>query len=218
MTFPPRHIRKAALAAFACALFLIFPASPALAHDSLKSSSPAKNAQVSSPKEIELEFTASVKFPFVVLHDAAGKEIGLGEPRLDGPLVLADVPQPLPPGSYVLAWRVVSSDGHPIEGEIPFGVRGSSSTATPSGEQTAPADGQSAAPTTAPTTGAPASGSATGAADGTDASVVAGQQPASSAGVPGWIWGGLAVLVVLGAFVLLRTTRRGRDREDVDAG
>ncbi|GAA1639565.1 hypothetical protein GCM10009733_040890 [Nonomuraea maheshkhaliensis] len=214
MTIPPRHIRKAALVAFACALFLIFPASPALAHDSLKSSSPAKNAQVSSLKEVELEFTAGVKFPFVVLHDAAGKEIGLGEPRLDGPLVLADVPQPLLPGSYVLAWRVVSSDGHPIEGEIPFGVRGSSSTASPSGEQTAPADGQSAAPAT----DAPASGAAAGAAGGTDASAVAGQQPASSSGVPGWIWGGLAVLVVLGAFVLLRTTRRGRDREDADAG
>ncbi|MEV4068293.1 copper resistance protein CopC [Nonomuraea fuscirosea] len=212
MTIPPRHIRKAALAALACALFLIFPASPAFAHDTLKSSSPAKNAQISSPKEIELEFSAGVKFPFVVLHDAAGKEIALGEPRLDGPLVRTDVPQTLPPGSYVFAWRVVSSDGHPIEGEIPFGVRGSSSTASPSGE---PADGQS----NGPTTDAAASAAATSAAPaGPDASAAAGQGPASSAGVPGWIWGGLAVLVVLGAFVLLRTSRRGRDREEVDAG
>ncbi|MEV5503732.1 copper resistance protein CopC [Nonomuraea fuscirosea] len=223
MTIPPRHIRKAALAALACALFLIFPASPAFAHDTLKSSSPAKNAQISSPKEIELEFSAGVKFPFVVLHDAAGKEIALGEPRLDGPLVRTDVPQTLPPGSYVLAWRVVSSDGHPIEGEIPFGVRGSSSTASPSGEQSAPADGQSAGPATGPATDAATdtatSAAATSAAPaGPDASAAAGQGPASSAGVPGWIWGGLAVLVVLGAFVLLRTSRRGRDREEVDAG
>jgi methionine-rich copper-binding protein CopC len=29
------------------------------------------------------------------------------------------------PGSYTIAWRTASSDGHPIRGEIPFRVRGS---------------------------------------------------------------------------------------------
>jgi methionine-rich copper-binding protein CopC len=193
----PRHIRAAAT--LACALiltFLTFPASAAFAHDTLKSSSPAKDARLSSVEEIELEYSAGVKFPFVVLHDAAGKEIALGKPRLDGPKVLADVTQPLAPGAYVIAWRVVSSDGHPIEGEIPFNVKGSSS-ASPTGESSAPA------------------GQTTGAAAGPSAA--AGNRTAAPAGVPGWIWGGLAGLVVLGAFVLIRTSRRGRDREEVDA-
>ncbi|MEO3868011.1 copper resistance protein CopC [Nonomuraea sp. B12E4] len=203
MTFPQRSIRKAALAVLACALFLALPASPALAHDALKRSSPARNARVASVGQIELEFSAGVKFPFVLLHDAAGKRIAIGEPRTSGHLVLAEVPQPLAPGAYVIAWRVVSSDGHPIEGEIPFSVKGSPS---------------------APASSSPAGGAATGepspaAAVPTPAAAgsAAAAETSASAGVPGWIWGGLAVLVVLGAFVLIRTARRGPDREDVDA-
>ncbi|MEQ4721550.1 copper resistance protein CopC [Nonomuraea sp. B19D2] len=189
MAFLPRHILGAALA---CALVLVSTASPALAHDSLKSSSPAKNAQVGSVKEIELEYSASVQFPFVVLHDTAGKAVPLGRPRLAGPKVFADVPQPLAPGSYVIAWRVVSSDGHPIEGEIPFSVKGSASpSASPS------RSGEGSTVNTPPQ--------------------AAGEQGTASAGVPGWIWGGLAVLVVLGALVLIWTVRRGPDREEVDA-
>ncbi|MEV1179018.1 copper resistance protein CopC [Nonomuraea sp. NPDC049784] len=176
----------------------MFTASPALAHDSLKSSSPAKNAQVGSVDEIELEYSAGVKFPFVVLHDAAGKAVPLGKPRLAGPKVLTDVAQPLAPGAYVIAWRVVSSDGHPIEGEIPFSVKGSASSSATGKGPTASTPPQAAASAAAPT--------------------AAGEQPAAaSGGVPGWIWGGLAVLVVLGALVLIWTARRGPDREEVDA-
>ncbi|GGS63478.1 copper resistance protein CopC [Nonomuraea spiralis] len=170
------------LASLACAALLaLLPATAALAHDTLKSSSPAKNAQVSAIERIELEFNAHVQFPFVVLHDAAGKAVEVGKPRADGPTVVADVPRQPAPGAYVIAWRVVSSDGHPIEGEIPFVVKGSSSQ---------PAEAPSAAE----------------------------EPPAAAAGVPGWIWGGLAVLVVLGAFLLIRGARRGPDREDADAG
>ncbi|MGW4798654.1 copper resistance CopC family protein [Nonomuraea sp. NPDC004297] len=189
----PRPFRTAATVALACAL-LTLPVSPAYAHDSLKRSSPAENAQLSSVEEIELEYTAGVKFPVVVLHDAAGAEIALGEPRLAGPKVRADVPEPLAPGSYVIAWRVVSSDGHPIEGEIPFSVKGSSTASA------APADSATATP---PAAVPPAA--------------VAGASPAVPAGVPGWIWGGLAVLAVLGAVVWFRTSRRGPDREEVNA-
>ncbi|MEV0612417.1 copper resistance protein CopC [Nonomuraea sp. NPDC050404] len=206
MAFLPRHIRRAAPVVLACALALAVPAAPAYAHDKLKSSSPANGAEVSSVKEIELEYTASIKFPFVVLHDAAGKEVELGKARSDGPKVFADVPQPLTPGSYVIAWRVVSSDGHPIEGEIPFSVKGSASP-SPTGEGSAAATPSPAAPTaTAPSAG-PAAGPTAGAADATPAAT----------GVPGWVWGGLVVLVVLGAAVWLRSSRRGSDREEVNA-
>ncbi|MFC4120809.1 copper resistance CopC family protein [Nonomuraea zeae] len=196
----PSPIRAAALACALLLTFLTFPASPAFAHDTLKRSSPARDAQLSSVEEIELEYSAGVKFPFVVLHDAAGKEIALGKPRLDGPKVLTDVTGPLAPGAYVIAWRVVSSDGHPIEGEIPFNVKGSSSS-SPAGES--------------PATGGPSTGQSSGAA--IEPSAAAGNEAATSAGVPGWIWGGLAGLVVLGAFVLIRTSRRSPDREEVDA-
>ncbi|PZG15755.1 copper resistance CopC family protein [Nonomuraea aridisoli] len=181
MALSSRRLLGGGLAALVCAAVLTCPAAPASAHDALKRSSPAKDAQVSSLEEIELEYSASVKFPFVVLHDAAGKQVPLGEPRLEGPKVFAGVPRPLAPGAYVIGWRVVSSDGHPIEGEIPFRVKGAPSPrATPAAEAAPPTD-----------------------AGGTPAA-----RESAAAGVPGWIWGGLAVLLVLGAFVLLRSSRR----------
>jgi methionine-rich copper-binding protein CopC len=201
--------------ALACALFLLALtglALPAYAHDELRSSSPAENAELSaaSVTEIELVYTASVKFPFVVLHDAAGKQIPLGKPRLAGPKVLTDVPEPLAPGAYVIAWRVVSSDGHPIEGEIPFRVKGSASapvSATPDGKESTGGG---------PSTPAKA-GQAPAAASAASSAPVAPAASAGSAGVPGWIWAALAVLAALGAFVLIRTARRGAGGEDAHA-
>ncbi|GAA3151999.1 copper resistance CopC family protein [Nonomuraea salmonea] len=193
---------------FAAAFITGLMASPALAHDALKRSSPAKDAEVTALEEIELEFTASVKFPFVVLHDASGKQLQLGEPELDGPLVTAGVTQLLAPGSYTIGWRVVSSDGHPIEGEIPFNVKGSTS---PSASPTV--TGETAA---APATGATAGPSEPG-NPGADTPAGATTTDEAPAGVPAWIWGVLAVLVVLGVLVWLKTSRRGPDREELDA-
>ncbi|MEV4804696.1 copper resistance protein CopC [Nonomuraea sp. NPDC049421] len=195
-------------ALFAAAFVTGLMASPALAHDTLKRSSPAKDAEVTALEEIELEFTASVKFPFVVLHDASGKQLQLGEPELDGPLVTTGVTQPLAPGSYTIGWRVVSSDGHPIEGEIPFNVKGSTS---PSASPTV--TGETAA---APATGATAGPSEQG-NPGADTAAGATTTDEAPAGVPAWIWGVLAVLVVLGVLVWLKTSRRGPDREELDA-
>nr|WP_191910077.1 copper resistance protein CopC [Microbispora cellulosiformans] len=117
-------------------LFAVVLAAPASAHDSLKKSTPAANAVVSGLDEIELEFSAHVSFPVVVLHDATGRRFESGTPRVSGSTVTEAVAGPLPSGGYTIAWRVVSSDGHPIQGEIPFVVR-SSSVASAGG--TAPA-------------------------------------------------------------------------------
>ncbi|GAA4582346.1 hypothetical protein GCM10023194_16820 [Planotetraspora phitsanulokensis] len=154
-------------------------ASPALAHDSLKSSSPAKNAVVSTLDRIELEFSAHVTFPVVILHDAAGRRFESGKPRADGPKVTQDVAGPLPSGSYVVAWRVVSSDGHPIEGEIPFTVKAASGGAAPSAAAAPPAAGDTAGDT-------------------------AGGKAAGDTGSnnPLLLWGGFALLVVAGGAAL----------------
>ncbi|GII85674.1 hypothetical protein Ssi03_36640 [Sphaerisporangium siamense] len=110
----------------------------ALAHDSLKSSSPAKNAVVSGLDKIELEFSARASFPAVVLTDASGKRYEAGPPHAEGPKVVQNVNGPLPSGDYVIAWRIVSSDGHPVEGEIPFKVNAPGGAPAPSAAQAAP--------------------------------------------------------------------------------
>lgn len=167
-----------------CGLFLSATAPAALAHDSLKSSSPAKGATVSGVQTIELEYSSRVRFPLVVLRTAAGETIQLGEPQADGPKVRTAVPTRLAGGPYVIAWRVVSSDGHPIEGEIPFTVKGAAAGATASATEAASAPPATSAEATRPAAAAQGGG-----------------------GIPGWLWGGLAALVVAGLAVWLLSRR-----------
>jgi methionine-rich copper-binding protein CopC len=191
LTSPVRVLRHAVAAALACGSILavtVLGAPAALAHDTLEASTPTANAEVSGLKTIELEYSGRIRFPVVVLHTAAGRQITLGTPEASGPKVTATVPQPLPGGKYVIAWRVVSSDGHPIEGEIPFTVKGA-----PGDESSAAASAPVSAPAATPA--APAASSA---------SADAGQ------GVPTWLWGGLIALVVLGVVVWLLTRRATR--------
>ncbi|MEV7807341.1 copper resistance CopC family protein [Microbispora sp. NPDC088329] len=171
----------AAVAAIVAALLLC--AAPAQAHTSLKSSDPQKNAQVKTLHEVTLEFADSVQFPVVVVRGEDGKRYEKGGPVVDGPKVTAAVTEPVPPGRYTIAWRVVSPDGHPLEGEIPFTVVGDQSVGAAT--SAAAPGGSSSAPATAP---------AAQADDG-------GQK-----GIPGWIWAvifGIAG-VGIGMFLSLR--------------
>ncbi|MFI6882048.1 copper resistance protein CopC [Streptosporangium canum] len=176
-------------------------ASPALAHDTLKSSDPAKGAKVESLEQVKLTFSASVRFPNVVVHTADNVAHQDGKPAVDGAVVTQRLKDDLPPGDYVIAYRVVSSDGHPIEGEIPFTLVGpetpsaapSESASEPS---SSPAPAESAAPATAVISPAPAA--------------QAGQEPDSSGGVPGWMWlivGGVTG-VGIGLFFSMRNKKK----------
>ncbi|WP_433441468.1 copper resistance CopC family protein [Nonomuraea sp. CA-141351] len=150
----------AVFTAIAAALFVLVTAAPALAHDALKSSSPAKGAEVKALEEVRLEFTAGVRLPFVIVRGPGDAEHQSGKPQVDGKVVTQAVEGPLPDGKYTIAYRVVSSDGHPIEGEIPFKVEGAE-TPSPSpsvsesqapASASAPAQAQPSASETAPAT------------------------------------------------------------------
>ncbi|MBB5078031.1 copper resistance CopC family protein [Nonomuraea endophytica] len=191
----PRSI----LTAVICGLVIIFLPTAALAHDALKSSSPGKNAKVKSLEEIELEFTAKVRMPVVVLRDSDDKLIPLSKPAADGKTVTTEVPEALAAGRYVIGWRVVSSDGHPILGEIPFTVTAPPTPETsPSSTPATPAEATSAAPPP-PVESASAQ------------PVDPGQAAAATQegqGLPGWIWVVAAVLVALGAGMWFAGSRR----------
>lgn len=176
----------AAAAAILAALFVLATAAPALAHDALKSSDPAKDATVKTLDEVTLEFTGSVRMPFVIVRGAGEAQFQAGKPDLDGPVVTQKLKGELSDGKYVIAYRVVSSDGHPIEGEIPFTVKG----ATPSQSPTAasPEATESAAPAASP------EASAAQASAETSAEPVAAENEATTS-FPIWL------LVVVGALV-----------------
>ncbi|MFI6533656.1 copper resistance protein CopC [Nonomuraea sp. NPDC050547] len=188
----PRSI----LTAVICGLVLVFLPTAALAHDALKSSSPGKNAKVKSLEEIELEFTAKIRMPVVVLRDSGDKLVPLSKPVADDKTVTTEVPEALAAGRYVIGWRVVSSDGHPIQGEIPFTV---TAPPTPTSD---PTDTAGPAESTAP---APPAESASAQPADPGQAAAATQE---GQGLPGWIWVVAAVLVVLGAGMWFAGSRR----------
>lgn len=178
-------------------------AAPAAAHDALRSSDPAKGAKVESLGEVKLTFTAKVRFPVVVVHTSDGTPRHEGRAVADGQVVTQRLEDDLPPGGYVIAYRVVSSDGHPIEGEIPFTLTGAKKP-SPS---VSPSSGSSGAETVAPPAAASSSSAATAAPA---AETERTQGPKSSAGAPPWMWivvGGVTG-VGIGLFLSMRNRRR----------
>ncbi|PWC05345.1 hypothetical protein DCE94_03415 [Agromyces badenianii] len=99
-------------------------AAPAFAHDELIGSSP-EPGQVfdAAPSEVALDFSNDIieVGTAVVVVDHHGEDVAVGEPVIAGPRVTASLPADLE-GEYQVRWRAVSSDGHPIEGTIDFGV------------------------------------------------------------------------------------------------
>ncbi|MET8988328.1 copper resistance protein CopC [Nonomuraea wenchangensis] len=181
-------------ALLASGLLVAGTAAPALAHDSLKSSSPAKGAEVESLDEVRLEFSARVRLPFVVLNGPGGAQYQAGEPELDGAVVRQAVKSPLPGGKYTIAYRVVSSDGHPIEGEIPFTLKAPAIEKSPSAsaEPSTPA-APSAAPASSAAAAPPASSPASSAAQEPAAAPAAAEDGGAS--FPVWL------IIVIGALV-----------------
>lgn len=173
----------AALTAFLAALVLLGTAGPALAHDALKSSDPAKGATVESIDKVRLEFTSPIRIPVVIVRGPGGTAYQSGDPDAGGKVVTQELKGTLPNGKYTIAYRVVSSDGHPIEGEIPFTVKGAPSP-SPSAESQAPV---TQAPASQAASQAPASQAPT------DRAVAA--ESATSTSFPVWL------LVVVGALV-----------------
>lgn len=98
---------------------------PASAHDKLISSDPASDQRlIEAPAEVSLTFSADVldMGAAVVVSDAAGTEWVSAAPTVDGPTVTAVLDAGMPDAGYEIRWRVVSSDGHPITGVVPFTV------------------------------------------------------------------------------------------------
>jgi copper transport protein len=124
--------RRVALAATLAVLLSLLFASPAAAHAELLNTTPANGAQLTRPPtQVQMTFTESVN----LLHDGIRLVDGLGaavptpDPTVEGDTVTWQMPADLSEGAYVVTFRVVSADGHPINGAFSFGV-GTAPTAT----------------------------------------------------------------------------------------
>ncbi|MGC4866079.1 copper resistance CopC family protein [Micromonospora sp. DT53] len=150
MTVPPSRPTAVRLGAAALAVLVavLIPAGPAWAHNSLKSATPARDATVpSAPTEVTLEFMQRLDptFTTIVLSDAAKRKLPTGEPVVTGAKSTVQVTDTLPNGTYTVAYRVVSADGHPVQGSYPFTVADPTSSAAPVADVSASASTPSAA-------------------------------------------------------------------------
>ncbi len=119
-----RALAVALLAALA--VLVVLPAQ-ALAHATLERTVPSASATTSSPpKEVSLTFSEGIepRFAIVSVTDAGGHQVTAGAPAHppgDGTTLvvpLKDVKQ----GWYLVYWRVISADGHPVRGAFTFAV------------------------------------------------------------------------------------------------
>lgn len=188
---------------------LLLVAGPASAHDQLLSSDPKDGATLDEhPTSIALTFSAAPLDTGIEVAlvgpdgvTAKGQDI-----QVDDKVVTAQLADDLPAGRYDVAWHVVSSDGHPIDGELSYTVEAAAEpTASPSVEPTEEPEMS--------TQEAEPSEPATQAAEPTEPSELAGA--GDGAGTSGLaVTGGIvaAVLVVLGVVVMMRRKILENDR------
>jgi copper transport protein len=114
----------AAIAVFLVAVW----ATPASAHAQLEYTQPAESSVLKvSPSEVVLHFGEDVEIDFgsIRVFNSSGSRVDSGgahHPGTDGHAVAIDLPPHLPDGAYVVAWRVISADSHPVHGAFIFSV------------------------------------------------------------------------------------------------
>jgi copper transport protein len=107
------------------AVLLMLPSAPASAHAELVDSTPANGARLDKPPaQISLTFTEGVNLidGGIRLVDSLGDPVSTPAPTVGGHTVLWPMPSNLANGKYLVSWRVVSADGHPVEGAFSFGI------------------------------------------------------------------------------------------------
>ena len=174
-------------------LLLIGAATPASAHSSQLDASPPVNAVLDGPPaQVRIVFDTPLleTGSALVVTGPDGTVISDPSPAVDAETITAALDPTAPPGTYTVAYRVVSSDGHTVTSSYEYTVAGAASaSAAPSAstadESASPVTSEipSAAPTTAPP-----------------------QSP--SGGLPLWIW--VIAAVGLLAIVLAVFARRRR--------
>jgi copper transport protein len=123
------------------ALSVLFgPASPASAHAALVRTTPGQGSVVPlPPSSIVLTFSESVRLVpgKTQVIEPDGKRLSIGDPTVAGAVLTIPVQGSNPPrGTYLVSYRVISADSHPVGGGFTFSIGAPSDNAPKaSGEQ-----------------------------------------------------------------------------------
>lgn len=141
-------------------------AGPAGAHAALVGSEPADGATLAAaPQSVALTFSESVALDgadAVRVVDGEGRRADGGRAEVTGSTVRLTLRDPAGSGTFVVSYRVISADGHPIRGATTFTVATVSPTTTTT---TAATDSSTSEPEPAPPEPTTAALSATGSED-----------------------------------------------------
>ena len=131
--------------AVAVAASVLLIAVPAEAHDYLVDSTPANDSVLTSLPE-QFSVTANTRLNdlsgdgagfALEVRDDAGLFYGDGCVTIDGAMLSTGAALGKA-GSYTLLWQLVSEDGHPVSGEIPFTWDPSADATLSTGQKSAP--------------------------------------------------------------------------------
>ncbi|MBK8468917.1 MAG: copper resistance protein CopC [Candidatus Phosphoribacter sp.] len=198
----------APLPAAAHPLQATYAVAPVPAHSELSAVVPADGSVLDrGPRQISLTFNEDINPRFAQLAlTRSGVIVTLGSPTVTGKTLAATLADP-GPGSYRIAFRVVSADGHPISGETKFSVTGTASGTASVPAPSAPTASTSVAPS-APSASNPVAPSAPSmTAPSVTSAQEAGTPSGSSEGIL-WIGlGGGLLAVALGLGIWARRNR-----------
>ncbi|CAD5139237.1 MULTISPECIES: copper resistance CopC family protein [unclassified Microbacterium] len=159
-------VRRFAAGAVLAAVAILATAAPATAHDQLLESDPGDGEHLdAAPSSVTMTFSGellvldeSTAGAVVLVVDAEGEDWATGEVEVRGRNVTAALRTDMPDGGYQVRWQVVSEDGHPIAGVIPFAVGDAvplESTQNPEPTSSAPENSSTASDQNADETGDP---------------------------------------------------------------
>lgn len=130
----PATARRAVLAGLVASVLLVLAApSPASAHANLVDTDPADGQVVpTAPDRITVRFDEPVTPASAgnELLDAGGRAVA-AEVSTDGEDLVIAPSEELADGTYLLRWRVISADSHPVTGGISFSVGAPSESVIP---------------------------------------------------------------------------------------
>ena len=118
-----------AILALISALLLLLAARPgtAMAHASLLRSSPSQDMVLAhGPGTLQLWFSESIDLPNrpLIVYAPDGKVLATGKPEVaaDDSSEMVATLRTSAPGSYLVRWKVISADTHPVSGSFTFSV------------------------------------------------------------------------------------------------
>ena len=118
-----RQLRRALLGAVVLVAVLLGAVSPASAHDTAESTSPAAGATLAAPPEqvsVTFNHNPLALGSQILVNDATGANWADGRVEIVDNVAAQKLKSGAPAGLYTVHWRVASSDGHPIEGSFTF--------------------------------------------------------------------------------------------------